>query len=75
MTTIITISTVLWFFNPNLKPKLWFQIATQGELQSGRKRLNDEEDRFEEERTEMRSRIEELEKDLRVARQSRDANE
>ena len=37
--------------------------------------MNDEEDRFEEERTEMRSRIEELEKDLRVARQSRDATQ
>ena len=39
--------------------------------QSGKKKYIEEEDRFEDERTDMRSRIEELEKDLRIARQSR----
>ena len=46
-------------------------VGLQSELQNGRRKFIEEEDRFEEERTDMRSRIEELEKDLRVARQSR----
>ena len=46
-------------------------VGLQSELQAGRRKNIEEEDRFEEERTDMRSRIEELEKDLRIARQSR----
>ena len=47
-------------------------VGLQSELQGARRASVEAEDRFDEERTDMRARIEELEKELRVARQSRD---
>jgi hypothetical protein len=47
-------------------------VGLQSELQSYRRNCIEEEDKFDEERTEMRSKIEDLEKDLRIARQMRE---
>ena len=47
-------------------------VGLQSELQGARRASAEEGDRFDEERTDMRARIEELEKELRIARQARD---